>query len=71
VPDTALGTTPLRNVNRFKLLQRARMQSSHPIIAPAAVLDIEVFARNWQSAISVDGGAVEVGRWRERTLVAP
>jgi hypothetical protein len=46
------------------------MQSSHPIIAPAAVLDIEVFARNWQSAISVDGGAVEVGRWRERTLVA-
>ena len=43
--------------------------TSHRILGPAAVLDIEVFDRAWQPAISSNGVVVEVGRLRARALV--
>jgi hypothetical protein len=70
VADTALGTTPLKEANKFKALRRAKLLSSHRILAPKRVLAIEVFGRVWQHATSSDDVVVEIGRIRMRALVA-
>jgi hypothetical protein len=68
---TALPTTPEKNKNKLKDLQRAKTLSSHHILAPAHVLAEEVFNRPWESATSSAGVAIEIGRLRHRALVAP
>ncbi len=68
--DTALGTPPLKEANKFKALRRAKLLSSHRILAPAHVLACEVFGgRGWRHATSSGGVAVEVGHLRSRALV--
>jgi hypothetical protein len=65
----ARPTNPPKKRNKFKALQRAKLLSSHPVLAPARVLAIEVFARPWQEAISSAGIAIEVSCIRPRALV--
>jgi hypothetical protein len=67
----ALPTTPHKKANKSNALQGAKMLSSTRILAPAHVLAVEVFERHWQPAISSGGVAVQIGRLRERALVAP
>jgi hypothetical protein len=66
---TALPTTPLKKGSKFKALQRAKTLSSHRILAPARVLAVELFNRDWQSSTSSDGIAIEISRLRPRVLV--
>ena len=61
--------TPPKKHKQFKALQRAKMLSSHPILAPARVLEVEVLGRAWQGAISSSGVPIETSRLRARTLV--
>jgi hypothetical protein len=65
----ALPTTPQKLDNKFKALQRAKRLSSHRITAPARVLVVEVFGRDWQHAISSGGVAIEISRVRARALM--
>jgi hypothetical protein len=65
----ARPTKPRKNDNKSKRLQWAIRQSGHRILAPTAVLAVEVFDRDWQVAISSDGVAIEIGRLRARALV--
>jgi len=65
----ARPTNPPKKRNKFKALQRAKSLSSYPILAPARVLAIEVFARSWQEATSSAGIAIQVSRIRPRALV--
>ena len=51
-------------------LQRAKKQSSIPILGPAAVLASELFDRKWEATLSSGGVVIEVGRLRQRALVA-
>jgi hypothetical protein len=70
--DTALGTTVFQKGSKYNALQRAKTLSSTRILAPADVIDAEVWGgREWQPAISSGGVAVEVGRLRARALVTP
>jgi len=55
--------------NENNALQRAKQQSSIPILGPAAVLACELFDRKWQPTVSSGGIAVEIGRIRPRALV--
>jgi len=68
--DTRAPANPPKKDKEFKVLQRGKKVSSHGILAPADVLAVEVFDRVWQPAISSDGVPVEIGRLRERALVA-
>jgi endogenous inhibitor of DNA gyrase (YacG/DUF329 family) len=65
----ALPTTPHKKDNKLKALQRAKIQSSYRILAPARVLHVELFNRPWRPAISSDGVGVEISRIRPRALV--
>jgi hypothetical protein len=67
---TALPTTPEKNKNKFKALQRAKTLSSNRIFGPADVLDAEVFNGHWQPAASSGGVMLQVSRVRARALVA-
>jgi hypothetical protein len=67
--DTGAPAKLRKNDRTFKAFQRAQSLSSKPIIAPAHVLSIEVFARHWQGAISSGGVAIQVSRLRPRALV--
>jgi hypothetical protein len=64
-------TNPPRKDNKFNALQWAKSLSIHRILAPASVLDAEVFARVWQPAVSSGGVVLEVSRLRARALVTP
>jgi hypothetical protein len=68
-PHSGGRDDPSKKRNKFKALQRAKSLSSHPILAPARVLAIEVFARSWQEATSSAGIAIQVSRIRPRALV--
>jgi len=46
------------------------MLSNRRIFAPADVLAVEVFDRAWTPAISSGGVPIEIGRLRQRALVA-
>jgi hypothetical protein len=59
-----------KNNNESNALQRAKQQSSIPILGPAAVLACELFDRKWQATVSSGGVVIEVGRLRQRALVA-
>jgi hypothetical protein len=66
---SARPTNPPKKDSSFKALQRAKTLSSHRILAPERVLDVEVFGgREWRHAVSSDGVAIEVSRIRARTL---
>jgi hypothetical protein len=39
------------------------------IVGPAHVLQVELFDRAWQAAVSSDGVALEVGKLRQRALI--
>jgi ribosomal protein L37AE/L43A len=67
----ARPTNPSKKDNKFKALQWAKSLSSHRILAPARVLDAEVFGRAWQPATSSSGVAIETSRLRARALVPP
>jgi hypothetical protein len=67
---TALPTTPEKNKNKLKVLQRAKTLSSNRIFGPANVLDAEVFNRDWQPTASSGGVMLQVIRVRARALVA-
>ena len=67
----ARPTNPPKKDNKFKALQLAKSLSSHRILAPAAVLAVEVFDRAWTPAVSSGGAAVEVSRLRARAWVTP
>jgi hypothetical protein len=67
--DTGAPAKLRKNTNQFKTLQRAKTLSTHRIIGPAPVLDIEVFGRAWHPAVSSGGVAIELGRLRTRVLV--
>jgi hypothetical protein len=67
---TALPTTHEKNKNKLKVLQRAKSLSSNRILAPAHVLDAEVFNRHWQPTVSSGGVMLQVSRVRARALVA-
>jgi len=67
---TALPTTPEKNKNKLKVLQRAKTLSSHRVFGPADVLDAEMFNRHWQPAASSGGVMLQVSRVRARALVA-
>jgi hypothetical protein len=69
VPRYRSARGPRKSDRKIKALQRAKLQSSHPIMAPAGVLDIEVFARGWRPTVSSGGVPIEVSRLRARTLV--
>jgi hypothetical protein len=75
------SVTRSKNLQRFQCaaapqkttlgtLQRAKLLSSHGIVAPADVLAVEVFDRTWKAAVSSDGIAIEVSRLRARALVS-
>jgi hypothetical protein len=68
VIDTGRVTNPAKNVNRTNALQRAKVQSSTRIIGPKWALDIELWDRTWEAAVSSDGIVVEVSRIRARAL---
>jgi len=71
-PATRAPAKLIRNVIRNNALQRAGKQSSRRILAPADVLAVEVWGgRKWSPAISSGGVPIEIGRLRERALVAP
>ena len=70
IHTTALPTTPEKNKNKLKALQRAKTLSSNRISAPADVLDAEVFNRHWQPTTSSGGVMSQVSRVRARALVA-
>jgi hypothetical protein len=65
----ARPTNPPKKDRKFKALQRAKMLSSHRILAPAHVLGIEVFGRVWNPACS-GGVPIESSRLRARALVS-
>jgi hypothetical protein len=67
---TALPTTPEKNKNKLKALQRAKTLSSRRIFGPADVLGVEVFDRAWRPVVSSGGVAVQVGRLRARVLLS-
>jgi hypothetical protein len=67
---TALPTSPEKNKNKLKVLQRAKTLSSYGIFGPADVLDAEVFNRHWQPTTSGGGVVLQVSRVRPRALVA-
>jgi hypothetical protein len=68
----ARSTNPPKKHSQSKALLRAKTLSSTRILAPADVIDAEVWGgREWQPAISSGGVAVEVGRLRARALVTP
>jgi hypothetical protein len=69
--DTGAPAKLQKKDSKLKALQRAKTLSSHRILAPAAVLAVEVFDRAWTPAVSSGGVAVEVGRLRARALVTP
>jgi hypothetical protein len=69
--DTGAPAKLQKKHNKLNALQRAKTLSSHRILAPAAVLAVEVFDRAWTPAVSSGGVAVEVGRLRARALVTP
>jgi len=68
--DTRAPANPPKKDREFKVLQRAKTLSSRRIFGPADVLAVEVFARPWKPAISSSGVHVEIGRLRQRALVA-
>jgi len=70
IHTTALPTTPEKNKNNLKALQRAKTQSSHRVFGPADVLDAEVFNRHWQPAACSGGVMLLVSHVRARALVA-
>jgi hypothetical protein len=69
--DTGAPAKLQKKHSKLKAPQRAKTLSSHRILAPAAVLAVEVFDRAWTPAVSSGGVAVEVGRPRARALVTP
>jgi hypothetical protein len=68
IGGTRRVTNPAKKINTSNALQREKVQSSTRIIGPRWVLDIEVWDRTWESAVS-SGVAVEVSQIRERPLV--
>jgi hypothetical protein len=58
-----------KSAMKTNALQRAKQQSSIPILGPAAVLACELFDRKWQPTVSSGGIAVEISRIRPRALV--
>jgi hypothetical protein len=56
--------------NENNALQRAKQQSSIPILGPAAVLACELFDRKWQPTVSSGGVVIEVGCLRQRALAS-
>jgi hypothetical protein len=70
VGDTGGAAKRRKNNNETNALQRAKQQSSIPILGPAAVLACELFDRKWQATVSSGGVVIEVGRLRQRALVA-
>jgi predicted nucleic acid-binding Zn ribbon protein len=70
IGDTGGAAKRRKNNNESNALQRANQQSSKGIFGPADVLAVEVFGRTWKSTISSSGVPVEIGRLRQRALVA-
>ena len=68
--DTRGAAKRRKNNNGSNALQRAKLQPSKGIFGPADVLAVEVFGRTWKSTISSSGVPVEIGRLRQRALVA-
>src|SRR5262245_20247331 len=68
--DARAPANPPKKDKEFKVLQRAKQQSSKGIFGPADVLAVEVFGRTWKSTIGSGGVPVEIGRLRQRALVA-
>ena len=67
--DTGAPSHRIKKDRKLKALQHAKTLSSHRIFGPATVLVVEVFARNWQPAVSADGVPIETSRIRPRALV--
>jgi len=68
--DTRAPANPPKKDKEFKVLQRAKTLSSRGIFGPAHVLAAEVFDRKWEPRVSSGGVVIEVGRLRQRALVA-
>jgi ribosomal protein L37AE/L43A len=65
----ARPTRPLKKSRQFSSLQWTKSRSRVAIVAPALVLEIEVFDRAWQVAVSSGGVHIEVSRVRPRALI--
>jgi hypothetical protein len=68
-PPSGAPTNPPKKASNFTGLRRAKSLSSHDIFAPAKVLAVEVFDRDWEHATSSDGVAIQTSRIRPRALV--
>ena len=60
--------TPLRSADKTGT-KSALASNRGRIVAPAHVLQVELFDRTWESRISTGGVPIQVGRLRQRTLV--
>ena len=71
-PRSGRETKPRKKANKSRQLRERLLRSTSRILAPADVIEIEVFGGlSWQRVVSSDGVVTEVAYLRKPTLVSP